>query len=588
MSEGMKARLDFEHRLLNTKLACGKSLLELTEFEGTTLWWFIDSGFNEVVKTYFWGRKKVVNKRTVATSLKKYAASLNWATCLIHGPVLRLVSRILILPASARKYSASGSVKRILITGEDIEWRKMVDPETGIEIVTDQFFKKIIDVARADADYRFLSTFPLKPPMLHSFSAFFRSIDVVIDKKRTWDVQHIPFEAFSSILADCKRVKAWLHFSKIWEMLEKDPSFLELAQSEEVGSISGLLALFRRYFNYDLPEVAWRIEIARKCLEETSPDLVILEEEYGRFERGLIIGARESSIPTLGVQHGVIHEDHKGYMFRKGEIALDLSTRSPFAQVPDVTAVYGERHRRLLTVDSAFPSFAVEVTGQPRYDRIIEIQGKLNREEIRTSLSVPKSAKMVLMAMAFNELPEEENRFYLRCILQTINEMHETYLVIKQHPGENENHTKLILRMIADYQTPSTLAPKNADTLRLIWASDLVLTRYSTTGLEAIAFRKPLVVMNLSGQSDPVDYVSKGVAKGVYQATELRPTIEGLLQAEDNGMIVSRESYIEDNLHKIDGKASLRLYELMGNLFERNKNDSSRRSIPLAVEHEQK
>ena len=51
-----------------------------------------------------------------------------------------------------------------------------------------------------------------------------------------------------------------------------------------------------------------------------------------------------------------------------------------------------------------------------------------------------------------------------------------------------------ILEMLVENRENAVLVPKTSDTLSLIWASDLVLTRYSTVGLEAVALKKPLIV----------------------------------------------------------------------------------------------
>ncbi len=568
--QSVRARLDYECRLLNTKLSNNKTLLELTEFEGIALWWFIDSGFNEFIKTYHWGRENFVEEKNFSSRLSKSLHTLAWISALSNSQFLRITARSLSVPREVIVNGGKKARRRILITGEDVEWRRMVDSETGNEITTDQFFKPILDISRDKNDLFFISTFPLKPPLLWTLSSFFHSIEIVKDKNENWDVKHIPFESFSSMKADITRIRAWIHFSRIWKQVENDPLFLEVLKSKDVGNISGLLGQFRKYFNYDLPEAAWRVEIARQCIQEVVPDLVVLEEEYGRFERGLTIAARESGIPTLGIQHGVIHEDHKGYVLRKGEIANDRSVKAPFSQVPDVTAVYGERHRRLLTEESAYPPDMVQVTGQPRYDRITKIMEKMDRRDIQRSIPIPTGKRMVLMAMAFNGLPDEENRLYLKIILQAIKEMPDSFLVIKQHPGEGESHSRMILDVVAEVKAQAVLVPKASDTLRLIWASDLVLTRYSTTGLEAVAFRKPLVIMNLSGQPDPVDYVSKGVAQGVYFETDLRPTIERLLIADDEKMASNRESYIVNNMLKMDGKSASRVYDLIELLLRRN------------------
>ncbi|MCX6654430.1 MAG: hypothetical protein NTY03_04830 [Candidatus Bathyarchaeota archaeon] len=563
----VRTRLDYEHRLLNSKLSNGRTLLELTEFRGIALWWFVDPGFNEILKTYFWGKENIHNMRQGRSRVRSSLRFVAWFSTLGNDQFLHIIARSLCKKSLAHIEIDAKSKKRILITGEDIEWRRTSDPASGNEIITDQFFKPILDIAKNRPDHYFISTFPLKSPLIWALPPFFRSIEIVKEKNRTWGIPHIPLENYSSIKCSIVRIKAWHHFAKIWKEIEHDPYFLTILESTEVGNISELLGQFRKFFNYDLPEAACRIEIGRRIMENLKPDLTILEEEYGRFERAIVISSRESRIPTLGIQHGIIHEDHKGYMYRKEEIAVDGSIKTTFAPIPDITAVYGEMHRNLLIEKSAYSSDTVEVTGQPRYDRIINIMKSIDPDEIKDEIPVPTGKKMILMVMAFNGLPDEENRHYLSVILQAIKDTPEAFLVIKQHPGETESHRRMILDKMAEINAPAILVPKSSDTLKLIWASDLVLTRFSTTGLEAIAFNKTLIVMNLSGQPDPVDYVIKGVAKGVYHATDLRPAIEESFITGVKATLQNRESYIIDNLHKMDGNSAQRVYALIDKML---------------------
>ncbi len=564
----VRTRLDYEHRLLNSKLSNGKTLLELTEFRGITLWWFVDPGFNEILKTYFWGKESTQEKRRGRLKIKKGLRSLAWVSVLGNDLILRILARSLSRPSRSLIGKDAKTKRRILITGEDIEWRRTGDSASGKEMITDQFFKPILDIAKNRPDHFFISSFPLKSPLIWALPSFFRSIEIAKEKNDKWSIPHIPFDTYSSINSTILRIQAWSHFSRIWKQLESDPIFKELIKSEKVGNISELLGHFRRYFHFDLPEAAYRIDLAHYCLKGITPDLVILEEEYGRFERALIIAARNARIPTLGIQHGVIHEDHKGYIYRKGEISKDGLVGAPFSPVPDITAVYGERHRRLLLEDSDYPNRAVKVTGQPRYDRIAEIMKVVDPGEVHKKIPLPHGKRMVLMAMAFNGLPDEENRFYLETILHAINGISNAFLVIKQHPGETESHRRMILEMLVENRENAVLVPKTSDTLSLIWASDLVLTRYSTVGLEAVALKKPLIILNLSGQPDPIDYVSRGVAIGVYNASDLQLAIVKSLSFNDHNMAANRDEYILDNLYKMDGGSSQRVYNLIDKLLE--------------------
>ena len=85
------------------------------------------------------------------------------------------------------------------------------------------------------------------------------------------------------------------------------------------------------------------------------------------------------------------------------------------------------------------------------------------------------------------------------------------------------NQTKLVN---LDYRK---LLGEDSDTTEQIFVCDLMITKNSTTALEAIALGKPLIVLNLSGKHDISDYVASGVAQGVYKSSELQRIVEKLL-----------------------------------------------------------
>ena len=85
-----------------------------------------------------------------------------------------------------------------------------------------------------------------------------------------------------------------------------------------------------------------------------------------------------------------------------------------------------------------------------------------------------------------------------------------------------------------------------------------------------MALNKSVVILNLSGESDFVEYVKDGVALGVYKEEDLRPAIEKLLE-DDTELARNRRTFIEKNLYKIDGKASDRVVNLIEETIEKRR-----------------
>jgi UDP-N-acetylglucosamine:LPS N-acetylglucosamine transferase len=140
-------------------------------------------------------------------------------------------------------------------------------------------------------------------------------------------------------------------------------------------------------------------------------------------------------------------------------------------------------------------------------------------------------------------------------------------LIIKQHPAETEDHTALIKDFLNHNDVNSILTAKDSDTYEQLFACDLMITRHSTTALEAVAMGKPVIILNLSKESDIVDYVSEKVAAGVYEKKKLRETILRLLD-DDKELKKNREAYLDRHLFKIDGKATDRVVDVIDQMID--------------------
>ena len=135
--------------------------------------------------------------------------------------------------------------------------------------------------------------------------------------------------------------------------------------------------------------------------------------------------------------------------------------------------------------------------------------------------------------------------------------------------GEGERYTKMIKGYLNKYnlEMNAVITPKSSDTYEQLFVCDLMITRHSTTAVEAVALNKSVIILNLSGEPDPVEYVKEGVALGVYKEADLKPAIEKLLK-DDSELAKNRKSYIEKHLYKIDGKATERAVNLIEEMIK--------------------
>ena len=154
-----------------------------------------------------------------------------------------------------------------------------------------------------------------------------------------------------------------------------------------------------------------------------------------------------------------------------------------------------------------------------------------------------------------------ENEKNISAVYNAVKSLKNVQLVIKLHPGEDQKAPL--------YRKDKSFKPimdrEEINTFELLKACELTITRHSTTAMEAVVLNKPVIILNLSGEPDPVEYVKEGVALGVYDEKDLEATIKKLLK-DKSELTKKREKYIEKYLYKVDGKATERVVNVIGRM----------------------
>ncbi len=202
------------------------------------------------------------------------------------------------------------------------------------------------------------------------------------------------------------------------------------------------------------------------------------------------------------------------------------------------------------------------VTGPPRYDHLINAGKIYNRASFLKKYNIAEGQKLVLWATQSHSLSDEENIANIEAVLGAANTLDGMTIIIKQHPAEAPRYTKMLQDAASSHGGKVIIVPKDSDTFEQLYACDLLITKNSTTAVEAVALGKPVIVLNLGGTPDAVDYVTEGVAVGVYSPENLTETVTKLL-VDDSPLAAKRPDYISRNIYRSDGRASERVAELV-------------------------
>jgi CDP-glycerol glycerophosphotransferase (TagB/SpsB family) len=243
-------------------------------------------------------------------------------------------------------------------------------------------------------------------------------------------------------------------------------------------------------------------------------------------------------------------EELRSYIFQEPGLRPDCFLASG--------KTFGEMKKKWRIADN------IVVTGLPRYDILGRAGEVYSKSDFRKRYNINLNYKIIHWSTQCHVFSREENEANFKAVFGAMKKLKDVTLVIKQHPSESEKFTEEIKRHIKVHGANAIVVPKNSDTYEQLFACDLMITRHSTTAMEAVALDKPVIILNLSGEPDQVEYVKEGVALGVYKEIDLHVALERLL-SDDSDLAVRRERYIEKYLYKIDGKATERVIKIIIN-----------------------
>ena len=537
-----------------------KTLLELTAFNGASLWWLVYLSFYNTAILCS-ESLKVASRQVVHRPLSLILRDGLRPLEVLYNLSMMIVSRI-----NTHLYAkdVDATRPRILLTALSIDWRRSSLPTQNGGRRIDVFFEPIIRELKRKGTYVLRSTYPLRNPL--------SGISVMIDKRlHQPGVKHIPFDAYWS--ASISRTEAALRrrFTDTWNCLRKDPSFRTLLSYRGVNLLEAMGTTIRELFVYRLARGAANVMMAEEMIKRENPQLIIIQDEYTEWQRCLLVAARKMRVPTLAIQHGVIGPSHPGYYHAK-EHARDSSKAFP---IPDLTAVYGKYTKKALEQTCNYPPGSVVAVGNHRFDYIpsyLSDTSTETREAVCKEFGLDPKKRIIVVATGALQSRygyPDHDRILLDAIYSAKLARPELQLVVKLHPKEDG---ALQRSMAADKGLDGVVIVKErlAELLRIC---DLLVTMHSAVAMEAIAMGKPVVTVNLTGSRDPYPYAESGAALGVYEQKDLLPAVYAALEDPKTRRKLEqgRREFVRYHLHGADGRASERIVQLVARLMSRTR-----------------
>lgn len=262
--------------------------------------------------------------------------------------------------------------------------------------------------------------------------------------------------------------------------------------------------------------------LAEQAIQKIKPRVTIATDPADFEAKSFTLIGKKSGIPSLCLQYGLACH-------------LDSEWRY-FAQ--DVVGVFDEASARVV-MKLGLPSDRVRVTGNPRFDRICEDRSE--RARVRSLLKIPEGVPLVTYMSVPPALPgtgQIESNMPLaayRQILKAVYALPAFYqscvVAIKPHPEEKCDFHHSLAKESPAPDKIHLIEGLNA--FQTLNASDVVITPYSTSGLEAIYLDKPLVLVQMSHTEDLVDFANSGAAMLVQDLNKMAPLVRDLIENSD-------------------------------------------------------
>lgn len=277
------------------------------------------------------------------------------------------------------------------------------------------------------------------------------------------------------------------------------------------------------------------IKTMEQIIRKIEPDLLVTTSSP-RMEQAAIIAAKSLGVKVLRIEQLFYAEN------------LEIPKEVYFAVINNIV--------KDKLVSKGIEETFIHVTGQPAFDKLHKKEGIYNNSTLlKDKLNLNDNDKILLWISPGNKDQTD--------ILEKIIEIEKKYsnikVIIKLHPNEDGEIPKRLIK-----KRNSNIIILNSDLHSLIHLSNIVIIEFSSVGLEAILLDKDLIVINDKNIKGKIPYAQSGAAVEVFALSELEGMINKVLYNKNVrlNMRSGREKY------GIDGKATLRVYQLINRIIE--------------------
>jgi hypothetical protein len=278
----------------------------------------------------------------------------------------------------------------------------------------------------------------------------------------------------------------------------------------------------------------------RNYFETDRPDLCIALHEVNRWGKIFAFHAKRSGVPFITLQEGLLTAASANLNFQM----------TGHVQYSTLCFVWGENSRKKLVSFEAPEQRVIPVGNTHLSDEIKKLVKNNVRKKQRKKYKCRD--KFVVLLLFSSDLPPLDE---MQPLFNVFQDNPDIMLFTKFHPATTRLKIDTWLKPLNE-NFKNNIHPVHGEesTYDLMAASDLcVLSEGSTTGLEALAIGKPLVLLKLRA---PVIYRSDLAEKKAALSMSPSELADAIKKRADFNAMMDKDhvvQYIKDELYKTDG-----------------------------------
>jgi len=352
------------------------------------------------------------------------------------------------------------------------------------------------------------------------------------------------------------RSRDFLIAERIYDNLEKNIkekiNKLEIFGLEELVKYSSPTFIIGQ-----IMKVVKNYRIINKWVVKDKLDSIIVEQDYHEVQRLIVELGNARGIPTMVLQHGV-------------------AGRYPFHVSPlsKIVGIWGEKWSDWFNNYLGIGKERIRVTGEPYYDSLLKSRNEFDRNSFLNKYRIPKGKKVILYAYQPNVTTSAFGFMMLNEILayqvfKDIGNNENYWIIFKMRPCDSVDKG---LKIVKCSGAKNITVISKTDNFKLIRASDLIITRYSTMALEGILLNKPVVILDFPRENRETTlspFLNTTSVRVVDKEEDFSPTIEKIFKDTEvkKSLASGRKGFLKKYLYSAENSSSHKTVECIKSMI---------------------